>query len=117
VTLCGAALVTIGVKPTAATITLGFALASGAGAVWNVRTVSLRQSVIPPPLLGRVNSVYRFVAYGTMPAGALLGGVLASRAGLAAPFLGSGMLILGVVPFLAATVTPAALSALAVRSD
>jgi MFS family permease len=117
VTLCGAALVTIGVKPTAATITLLFALASGAGAVWNVLTVSLRQSVIPAPLLGRVNSVYRFVAYGTMPAGALLGGVLASHAGLAAPFLASGMVILGVVPFLAATVTPAALSALAVRSD
>lgn len=28
--------------------------------VWNVITVSLRQSIIPDPLLGRVNSVYRF---------------------------------------------------------
>jgi len=39
-----------------------------------VITVSLRQSIIPPHLLGRVNSVYRFFAWGMMPIGALLGG-------------------------------------------
>ena len=37
-------------------------------------TVSLRQSIIPPHLLGRVNSVYRFFAWGMMPIGAALGG-------------------------------------------
>ena len=41
------------------------------GATWNVITVSLRQSIIPPHLLGRVNSVYRFFAWGMMPIGAL----------------------------------------------
>ena len=44
--------------------------------VWNVITVSLRQSLIPDQLLGRVNSVYRFVVWGTMPLGSLLGGIL-----------------------------------------
>jgi MFS family permease len=44
-------------------------------ATWNVITVSLRQSIIPPHLLGRVNSVYRFFAWGMMPIGAALGGV------------------------------------------
>ncbi|MFC7647339.1 hypothetical protein ACFQX6_47600 [Streptosporangium lutulentum] len=39
-------------------------------AVWNVITVSLRQRVIPDRLLGRVNSTYRLVAWGTMPLGA-----------------------------------------------
>jgi hypothetical protein len=40
-----------------------------------VITVSLRQSIIPPHLLGRVNSVYRFFAWGMMPVGAALGGI------------------------------------------
>ena len=43
--------------------------------VWNVITVSLRQSPIPDQLLGRVNSVYRFVGWGTIPLGSLLGGI------------------------------------------
>ncbi len=44
--------------------------------LWNVITVSLRQAVIPSRLLGRVNSVYRFFAWGMMPIGSLLGGLL-----------------------------------------
>ena len=47
-----------------------------AGVLWNVVTVSLRQSLIPSQLLGRVNSVYRFFAWGTIPIGTLLGGAL-----------------------------------------
>lgn len=52
-----------------------FAVESLLGILWNVITVSLRQSVIPPHLLGRVNSVYRFFAWGMMPVGAALGGL------------------------------------------
>lgn len=44
--------------------------------LWNVITVSLRQSIIPSDLLGRVNSVYRFFAWGSIPIGTLLGGLL-----------------------------------------
>jgi MFS family permease len=47
-----------------------------AGVLWNVVTVSLRQSLIPSHLLGRVNSVYRFFAWGTIPLGTLVGGGL-----------------------------------------
>ncbi len=50
------------------------------GSTWNVITVSLRQSIIPPHLLGRVNSVYRFFAWGMMPIGAMLGGVVVAIA-------------------------------------
>ena len=46
--------------------------------LWNVITVSLRQSIIPTHLLGRVNSVYRFFAWGSIPIGTLLGGGLVS---------------------------------------
>ncbi len=46
------------------------------GTLWNVITVSFRQSVIPDRLLGRVNSVYRFFGWGMMPIGAALGGLI-----------------------------------------
>lgn len=44
------------------------------GILWNVITVSLRQTIIPEDLLGRVNSVYRFFAWGMIPIGAAVGG-------------------------------------------
>ena len=57
-----------------------FAVSFLVGSSWNVITVSLRQSIIPPHLLGRVNSVYRFFAWGMMPIGAMLGGVVVTIA-------------------------------------
>lgn len=42
--------------------------------LWNVITVSWRQRRIPSDLLGRVNSIYRFFGWGSMPLGALAGG-------------------------------------------
>ena len=53
-----------------------FGIEAMLGTLWNVITVSLRQSIIPDHLLGRVNSVYRFFAWGMIPIGAALGGVL-----------------------------------------
>ena len=55
-------------------VMIAWTLGSTLGATWNVITVSLRQSVIPPHLLGRVNSVYRFFGWGMIPIGAFLGG-------------------------------------------
>lgn len=52
-----------------------FAVSMLFGTLWNVITVSLRQAIIPDHLLGRVNSVYRFFAWGMMPVGAALGGL------------------------------------------
>ncbi|MFV1971613.1 MAG: MFS transporter, partial [Acidimicrobiia bacterium] len=53
---------------------------------WNVVAVSLRQSLTPDPLRGRVASVARLLAWGTQPVGALLGGAVASWVGLRGPF-------------------------------
>jgi len=53
-----------------------FAIGMATGVLWNVITVSLRQTIIPDALLGRVNSVYRFFAWGMMPIGLLLGGLI-----------------------------------------
>jgi len=57
---------------------VNFAIFSFFGVLWNVITVSLRQTIIPDHLLGRVNSVYRFFAWGMMPIGLALGGLLVS---------------------------------------
>ena len=55
-----------------------FAIFSFSAVLWNVITVSLRQTIIPDELLGRVNSVYRFFAWGMMPIGLAIGGILVS---------------------------------------
>jgi MFS family permease len=70
------------------------ALGSLVGIVWNVITVSLRQAIIPDQLLGRVNSVYRFLGWGMMPVGAALGGLLATLFGLRAPYWVGGATLL-----------------------
>jgi MFS family permease len=66
-------------------------------AIWNVITVSLRQRVTPDRLLGRLNSGYRLVAWGTRPLGAIAGGVLAQFLGLRAVFVVMGLLTLALV--------------------
>jgi predicted MFS family arabinose efflux permease len=53
---------------------------------WSVVSVSLRQELIPGRLLGRVNSAYAVFSHGGSSLGALLGGLLAGRFGLTAPF-------------------------------
>jgi MFS family permease len=53
-----------------------FGLFTFTAILWNVITVSLRQTIIPDRLLGRVNSVYRFFAWGMMPIGSVIGGLL-----------------------------------------
>ncbi|WP_374225245.1 MFS transporter [Micromonospora sp. C95] len=63
-------------------------------ATWNVITISLRQRITPDRLLGRVNSGYRMLAWGSMPAGALVGGLLAEVFGLRAVFAIMGVLTL-----------------------
>jgi MFS family permease len=64
---------------------------SGSFAVFNVTAVSLRQRTVPRELLGRVTAAGRTATFGAAAAGALLGGVLATVAGIEAPFVLSGL--------------------------
>ncbi|MEM9972123.1 MAG: MFS transporter, partial [Pseudomonadota bacterium] len=48
------------------------------GLTWNTVSVSYRQRFIPDALLGRVNSVYRLLAWGMMPVGLVLAGLVMS---------------------------------------
>ncbi len=49
--------------------------------VYNIVQVSYRQAICPPRLQGRMNSVMRFLVWGTIPLGTLLGGALATWVG------------------------------------
>ncbi|WP_340424905.1 MFS transporter [Yoonia sp. GPGPB17] len=82
-------------------IVMGCALygVMAAAMLWNVITVSWRQRRIPSELLGRVNSIYRFFGWGSMPLGALAGGLLVAvleddigrEMAIRAPFLLAGL--------------------------
>ena len=50
--------------------------------LYNVTQVSLRQAITPERIQGRMNSVMRFIVWGTIPLGSFLGGVLASQIGV-----------------------------------
>ncbi len=87
--------------------------------LWNTITVSLRQSIIPTQLLGRVNSVYRFFAWGSIPIGLLIGGTLVSvlthfisrEGALRFPYLVSVLLGLIILIFAAPRLTSAKIEA------
>ncbi|MEO3852208.1 MFS transporter [Streptomyces sp. B8F3] len=57
---------------------------------WSVLTAAVRQTVVPDRLLGRISSVHRFLSWGSLPLGSLLGGVVAATYGLRVPFVAGG---------------------------
>ncbi len=77
----------------------------GFGAVaYNITQVSYRQALTPQRLQGRMNAAVRWIVWGTMPLGTLLGGAVAQWIGLtAALWVGA----IGLLPtFLLVTLSP-----------
>ncbi|WP_035804909.1 MFS transporter [Kitasatospora mediocidica] len=69
--------------------------------IFNITQVSFRQRVTPKPLLGRMNATIRFVVWGSMPIGALIGGVLGQTIGVRpAMWIGVTGELLAVLPVL-----------------
>lgn len=66
-----------------------FVLTSATVTIWNVLVISLRQSIIPTRLLGRVHGTWRTLLWGCMPLGAIVGGLL-GRIDLGVPFWAAG---------------------------
>jgi MFS family permease len=83
--LSAVAFVAIPFAPNAIAVALILASFQFVGLVWNTVSVSYRQRTIPNALLGRVNSVYRLLAWGMMPIGLLLSGALVSASGYFVP--------------------------------
>ena len=74
----GPCFLAMALAPGAWTLGLCFAAMEFTGFVWNVVSVSTRQRLIPDGLLGRVNSLYRLLAWGMMPLGLVLSGLVVS---------------------------------------
>jgi Transmembrane secretion effector len=99
------------VAPGPWTLALVFAVFEFTGLTWNIVSVSTRQRMIPDVLLGRVNSLYRLLAWGMMPVGLILSGVLVSGSeGLMARNMAL------TVPFWAAAIGSLALTLVAWRA-
>ena len=66
------------------------------GAVWNVSTGTIYLRLIPDRLMARVSSVGSLTAFGALPIGALLAGLLVQTYGPAATgvITGAGMLVI-----------------------
>ncbi|GHD49089.1 MFS transporter [Streptomyces mirabilis] len=61
---------------------LGWGITGFAFMVYNVAQLSYRQSVTPPELMGRMNAAVRWVVWGTLPLGSVLGGALGTLIGI-----------------------------------
>jgi MFS family permease len=84
----------------ASQVIIGFGLP-----LYNVTQVSLRQAITPERLQGRMNSVMRFIVWGVIPLGALVGGAIASWVSLrAAIWIGAVGVSLAFLPVLVSPV-------------
>jgi MFS family permease len=59
--------------------------------VYNITQASFRQGLCPPTMLGRMNATIRFLVWGTMPLGGLVGGVLGAAIGVRETLLVAGV--------------------------
>jgi MFS family permease len=109
----GPVLATLGIAaaPVAWWVAAMLAVQMMLGTVWSIIAVSIRQRLVPNHLYGRVNSLFRFFAYGALPIGAFLGGVLASVAGLRAPYVASAVLMFVAFLLVVFKLRPAAIDA------
>ncbi|TNC28928.1 MFS transporter [Amycolatopsis alkalitolerans] len=80
-----------------ALVPAGAAVMSFGVIVYNVAQVSYRQAICPDRLLGRMNATVRFLVWGTMPIGGLIGGGLGAWLGVrGALWIGSASLVIPV---------------------
>ena len=77
-----------------------FLLFGFGGTLYNIDQVSLRQAITPDRMQGRMNASMRFMVWGTMPFGALIGGVLGTALGLQETLLVAGIGSLLAIPWL-----------------
>ena len=69
--------------------------------LFNVTAISLIQAITPDRMLGRANASRRFVVWGVIPVGGLVGGALGATIGLRETiFIGSIGSLSAVVPLL-----------------
>lgn len=70
-----------------------WAMIGGANVLFNINTSSLRQTIIPNHLLGRVMSVAMTMSSCAVPVGALLGGIAIEHSSIRAVYAGIGLAV------------------------
>lgn len=76
-------------------------LAGFSSVVYNINQVSFRQAITPGPMQGRMNATMRFIVWGTMPIGSILGGVISTATSVSvAIWLGAIGSFIAVIPLL-----------------
>jgi MFS family permease len=86
------------VVPNPVAIGVILALSSSIGGAFNVVFGSIRQRIVPNHLLGRVMASFRVISWGSLPIGALLGGIIGQTFGLPAVFIGAALIHLALLP-------------------
>lgn len=83
------------------TLVVGQVVLTAAVVAYNISTVSFRQRLCPPALLGRMNASARFLVWGTMPIGAFIGGIVAAHIGIVPTmWIACGFGFLSLIPVL-----------------
>ncbi|CAM5784567.1 MFS transporter [Cellulomonas persica] len=77
--------------PRVAAIGAVMVLLGATNTIGNTISMSLRQRVVPRELLGRTSGAGRTIAYGLMPVGALLAGVIGEQAGIRPVLVGAAV--------------------------
>jgi MFS family permease len=86
----------------AVTLFVGWFVAGMSQVIYNVAQISLRQAITPPAMQSRMNATMRFIVWGTIPIGSVLGGALATFVSVrAALILAAVASFASVVPLLA----------------
>jgi MFS family permease len=83
-------------NPVAIGVILAFS--SSIGGAFNVVFGSIRQRIVPNHLLGRVMASFRVISWGSLPLGALLGGIVGQTFGLSAVFIGAAVIHIALLP-------------------
>ncbi|HYH92744.1 MAG TPA: hypothetical protein VD763_06275, partial [Candidatus Saccharimonadales bacterium] len=102
IALGGPGVLLVAIAPPAAPIP--FLIASGfligfSAVVYNINQVSFRQAITPTPMQGRMNATMRFIVWGAIPIGQILGGAIATAVSIpAALWVGALGSFLAVLP-------------------
>lgn len=91
--LRGAALIAFALTPWYWLSLVLWAIASGAEMVFGINADTMRQTIVPNHMLGRVASVARLVAFSSIPIGSLVGGWVLGILPISHVYLGIGVLV------------------------
>jgi MFS family permease len=82
-----ASMLVLGLIPNVVPALIAYAVMGLAGGTWNVLSATRRQRRTPHAMIGRVSSAFRVIAWGVIPLGAGLGGIVGERWGVASVYL------------------------------